>query len=148
MIRYGGIGYSIDPRKPFGQRISEMVLLKTGQRIEITKDYGRKLGCAADPVDGPPIWDLFERNIARKKIVGAAPASAISVVNRCMRPGRKAFCFVTSKPPSRNEMQTSARVGIPPVVPILLNVLARAQITHFLQDLMQIWYSVLHAGPA
>lgn len=39
-------------------------------------------GCTADAVEGPAIWDLLERYVARKKVVAASSASAISVVNR------------------------------------------------------------------
>lgn len=56
-----------------------MVLLRTGQPIEAAReDMVASWGCTADTVEGPPIWDLVERYVARKKVVNAAPASGIS----------------------------------------------------------------------
>jgi len=83
MIRCGGVGYSIDPRKPIGRRISDMVILKTGKPIEASRDYMvASWGCTGDAVEGPPVCDLVERYVARKKVVIASPASAVSVVNK------------------------------------------------------------------
>jgi S-sulfosulfanyl-L-cysteine sulfohydrolase len=83
MIRCGGVGYTIDPRKPYGQRIADMTLLKGGQRIEAAREYVvASWACGADTVEGPPIWDLVERYVARKKVVSAAPASAILGIDR------------------------------------------------------------------
>ena len=83
MIRCGGVGYRIDPGKPIGQRITDMTLLKSGQRIEASREYTvASWACTADAVEGPPIWDLVESYIARKKVVSASPASAISGVDR------------------------------------------------------------------
>ncbi|MET4492140.1 thiosulfohydrolase SoxB [Bradyrhizobium sp. LA7.1] len=79
MIRCGGVGYTINPRKPIGQRVTDMMHLKNGRRIESDKEYiVASWACAADAVEGPPIWDLVERYIARKKVIRAAPPSATS----------------------------------------------------------------------
>ena len=83
MIRCGGVGYTVDPRKPIGQRVTDMTLLKNGRRIEPDREYiVASWACTADAVEGPPIWDLVERYITRKKVIRAAPASAISGVGR------------------------------------------------------------------
>src|SRR5947207_5828375 len=39
MIRCGGVGYTIDPSRPIGQRVTDMRLLKSGRRIEPDKEY-------------------------------------------------------------------------------------------------------------
>lgn len=83
MIRCGGVGYAIDPRKPTGQRITQMTLLKGGRRIAPDKEYiVASWACAADVVEGPPIWDLVECYIARKKIIRAVPTSVIPGAGR------------------------------------------------------------------
>lgn len=80
MIRCGGLGYRIDPRKPIGQRISGMTLLKSGQPIEPGKEYlVASWACTSDLVEGPPIWELVEAHTARRAVVGATRASAVEV---------------------------------------------------------------------
>ena len=46
MVRVGGMGYKIDINKSQGNRISEMTMLKTGDRIEPEKKY-KVGGCAS-----------------------------------------------------------------------------------------------------
>ena len=81
MIRGGGLGYTIDPAKSAGQRISEMYLLRTGEPIEASKEYVvAGWACTSEGVDGPPIWDIVEQHIAHKKIVRAEPACRVKVI--------------------------------------------------------------------
>ena len=39
MVRVGGMGYSIDVLKPQGSRITDMTILKTGEKVEANKSY-------------------------------------------------------------------------------------------------------------
>ena len=39
MVRVGGMGYSIDVSKPQGSRITDMTILKTGEKVEANKSY-------------------------------------------------------------------------------------------------------------
>ncbi|HAV09549.1 MAG TPA: thiosulfohydrolase SoxB, partial [Rhodobacteraceae bacterium] len=39
MVRVGGMGYTIDVTKPMGSRITDMILLKTGEKIDPAKSY-------------------------------------------------------------------------------------------------------------
>ena len=81
MIRCGGLGYTIDPTKPAGQRISEMFVLRTGQPVQANKEYiVTGWACTNEGADGPPIWDVVEHHIARTKIVRGEPASRVKVV--------------------------------------------------------------------
>jgi len=81
MIRCGGLGYTINPTKPAGQRISEMVVLRTGQAVQANKEYVvTGWACTNESVDGPPIWDVVEHHIARTGIVRGEPASRVKVV--------------------------------------------------------------------
>ncbi|MCP4837738.1 MAG: thiosulfohydrolase SoxB, partial [Planctomycetes bacterium] len=57
MVRTGGLGNRVDISKPQGERISEMTLLKTGERIDPAKSYV-VAGWASvnEGTEGPKIW--------------------------------------------------------------------------------------------
>ena len=81
MVRVGGMGYKIEIGKPQGRRLSEMTILKTGQRLEPTKKY--KVGGWAsvnENTEGPPVWDLVESYIKRKKVIELDPNNSVQVV--------------------------------------------------------------------
>ena len=67
MVRVGGLGYRIDISKSQGKRISNMILLRTGEAIDSSKSYW-VAGWASvnEDTEGPPIWDVVE-NFVRKK---------------------------------------------------------------------------------
>jgi sulfur-oxidizing protein SoxB len=81
MVRSGGLGYVIDLSKPAGRRISDVTLLSTGRTIEAGRDYVVS-GWASinEGTEGPPVWDVVERYVARRKVVRFEPSSAIKVV--------------------------------------------------------------------
>ena len=81
MVRVGGMGYKIKIGKPQGERLSEMTILKTGQRLEPTKKY--KVGGWAsvnENTEGPPVWDLVESYIKRKKVIELDPNNSVKVI--------------------------------------------------------------------
>ena len=81
MVRVGGMGYKIDINKSQGNRISEMTMLKTGDRIEPEKNY--KVGGWAsvnESTEGPPVWDLVEKYIRRKKIIQIEKNNSVKVI--------------------------------------------------------------------
>jgi len=80
MVRIGGMGYSIDVSKKQGERISEMTLLKTGEKIDPSKTYA-VAGWASvnEGTEGPQIWDVIENHIKRKGVVSAKPADNVKV---------------------------------------------------------------------
>jgi S-sulfosulfanyl-L-cysteine sulfohydrolase len=81
MIRCGGLAYTIEPAKPVGQRISEMLVLRTGQPVQPNREYAvTAWACTNEGVDGPPIWDVVERHIARTRIVRAEPVGRVKVI--------------------------------------------------------------------
>jgi sulfur-oxidizing protein SoxB len=81
MVRCGGLRYTVAPAKPFGQRISDLALARTDEPIEDAKDYVvASWACAAERVDGPPMWDVLERYIAGKGVVRSLPRPAAKVV--------------------------------------------------------------------
>ena len=64
MVRVGGLGYHINIGKPQGQRITEMTLLKTGEKIDASKSYVVAGWASVNQgVQGPPIWEVVESHI-------------------------------------------------------------------------------------
>jgi sulfur-oxidizing protein SoxB len=64
MVRTGGLGYTIDINQPQGSRITDLTLLKTGEKIDPAKSYV-VAGWASvnEGTEGPPIWDVVENHI-------------------------------------------------------------------------------------
>jgi len=81
MVRCGGLGYTIDIGKPMGSRISGLTHLKSGKPIEAKRDY-TVAGWASvnEGTEGPPVWELVEKYIARQKTVTVAPRNDVKVV--------------------------------------------------------------------
>lgn len=81
MVRVGGMGYAIDVANPIGSRISDMTLLKTGEAIDPAKTYV-VAGWASvnEGTEGPAIYDLVERYVARKGVVEVAPNTAVKTL--------------------------------------------------------------------
>ena len=81
MVRVGGLGYRIDINQPQGSRISELTLLKTGERIDPARSYV-VAGWASvnEGTEGPQIWDVVENHIRRKGTVSVAPNNSVEVV--------------------------------------------------------------------
>ncbi|MCP5074278.1 MAG: thiosulfohydrolase SoxB [Rhodobacteraceae bacterium] len=80
MVRVGGMGYSIDVSRPQGSRITDMTLLKTGERIDPGKTYVVS-GWASvnEETKGPPIWDVAESYIRRKGTIQIDPNQSVKV---------------------------------------------------------------------
>ena len=81
MVRTGGLGYRIDVTKPQGARISDMTLLKTGEKIDAAKSY-QVAGWASvnEDTEGPQIWDVVEAHIRARGTVSVAPNTSVEVV--------------------------------------------------------------------
>ena len=81
MVRIGGMGYRIDINKPQGERITELTLLKTGERIDPSKTY-IVAGWASinEGTEGPQVWDLMENYIRRNGIVKVNPNNSVQVI--------------------------------------------------------------------
>lgn len=79
MVRVGGMGYKIDVSKKQGERVTEMVLLKTGEKIDPAKTYTVS-GWASvnEGTEGPPIWDVVENYIRRKGVVEVKENTSVS----------------------------------------------------------------------
>jgi len=81
MVRVGGMGYTIDPKKPIGQRISNMTLLKDGSAIDPAREY-IVAGWASinEATQGPAIWDVVEAHLKRHTPVQVKPNDAVKVI--------------------------------------------------------------------
>ncbi|MCE8521947.1 thiosulfohydrolase SoxB [Ruegeria pomeroyi] len=81
MVRVGGLGYRIDVTKPQGERISDMTMLKTGEKIDPAKNYV-VAGWASvnEGTEGPQIWDVVENHIRKLGTVNVTPNTSVEVV--------------------------------------------------------------------
>ena len=81
MVRIGGMGYRIDVRKPQGERITDMTLLKTGEAIDPAKNYV-VAGWASvnEGTEGPQIWNVVEAHIKKLGTVTVQPNDSVTVV--------------------------------------------------------------------
>ncbi|MCZ4352740.1 thiosulfohydrolase SoxB [Roseovarius aestuarii] len=81
MVRTGGLGYRIDISKPQGERITDMTLLKTGEKIDASKTY-QVAGWASvnEGTEGPMIWDVVEAHIRKQGTVTATGNDSVEVV--------------------------------------------------------------------
>ncbi len=81
MVRVGGMGYRIDITKPQGERITEMTMLKSGEKLDPAKSY-TIAGWASvnEGTEGPAIWDLVEGWIRKQGSVTVDPNTSVQVV--------------------------------------------------------------------
>ena len=81
MVRVGGLGYRIDITKAQGDRITDMILLKTGEMIDPAKTY-QVAGWASvnEGTEGPQIWDVVENHIRKQGSVTVDPNNSVKVV--------------------------------------------------------------------
>ncbi|MEL7212812.1 MAG: thiosulfohydrolase SoxB [Pseudomonadota bacterium] len=81
MVRVGGMGYRIDISKKQGERITDMTLLKTGEKIDPAKTYVVS-GWASvnEGTEGPPIWDVVESHIRKQEVINIDPNQSVKVV--------------------------------------------------------------------
>jgi sulfur-oxidizing protein SoxB len=81
MVRIGGMGYRIDINKSQGKRISDLTLLKTGERIDPSKVY-IVAGWASvnEGTEGPQIWDLVENYISQNGSVKVHQNNSVQVI--------------------------------------------------------------------
>ena len=70
MVRVGGMGYTIDPSKDIGERISGMTLLATGEPIDPAREYV-VAGWASvnEGTEGPPIAEVVEPYLTSNPVV-------------------------------------------------------------------------------
>ena len=81
MVRVGGMGYTIDVSKPMGSRISGLTFLKDGKPIDASRNYVvAGWASVGQHTQGPPIWDVVERHVAKVKSVKIGANTAVKIV--------------------------------------------------------------------
>ncbi len=80
MVRAGGLAYTLDIDKPVGQRVSDMILLRNGEKIDAAKTYTVS-GWASvnEGTTGPAIYDVAAQYIERVKSVRLEPNRHVTV---------------------------------------------------------------------
>ncbi len=81
MVRVGGMGYTINPKKPIGSRISDMTVLRTGESIDPKRNYV-VAGWASvnEGTEGPPIWDVVEAHLKNNPTVNIEENRSVKLV--------------------------------------------------------------------
>ena len=81
MVRVGGMGYTCSPKLDIGSRITDMVMLKTGEPIDAKRKYV-VAGWASvnEDVEGPAVYDLIESYIAKQDVINMPKNDAVKVV--------------------------------------------------------------------
>lgn len=81
MVRVGGMGYKFEINQKIGSRISDMTLLATGEKIDATKEYVVGGWASVNPeVEGPPVYDIVNQYVTRKKVINLPQNRAVKVV--------------------------------------------------------------------
>ena len=78
MVRVGGVGYTIDPKKTIGQRISDLNV--GGKPMNMSKKYKATGWASINDVDGPPAYDVLADYLRSVKRVKIERASRVRVV--------------------------------------------------------------------
>ncbi len=81
MVRAGGLAYTIEIDKPMGERISDLTLLRTGEKIDAARKYTVS-GWASvnEGTEGPAVYDVVRSHVQRLKTVRLQPNRHVKVV--------------------------------------------------------------------
>jgi sulfur-oxidizing protein SoxB len=81
MVRVGGMSFTIHVDKPIGQRIGDMMHLRSNQPIEPSKTYVVS-GWASvnEGTSGPAIWDVVASHLQARKTVSAASRDLVRLI--------------------------------------------------------------------
>ena len=82
MVRAGGLAYTLDVTQKVGHRISDMTLLRTGEKIDAAKTYTVS-GWASvnEGTEGPPVYDVVARHLQNVKTVRLEPNRHVKLLN-------------------------------------------------------------------
>jgi sulfur-oxidizing protein SoxB len=82
MVRAGGLSYTIEIGKPAGQRLSDMVLLRTGEKIDANKKYTVSGWASVNQgTEGPAVYDVVGGYIQNMKRVRLEPNRQVKVLD-------------------------------------------------------------------
>jgi S-sulfosulfanyl-L-cysteine sulfohydrolase len=81
MVRAGGLAYTLTVDRPAGQRISDLVLLRTGEKIDAARKYTVSGWASINQgTEGPAVYDVVARYLARVQSVRLEPNRHVKVV--------------------------------------------------------------------
>src|SRR5476651_1657887 len=82
MVRAGGLAYTLDVTQKAGQRISDMTLLRTGEKIDAARTYTVS-GWASvnESTEGPPVYNVVASHLQNVKTVRLEPNRHVKVLN-------------------------------------------------------------------
>jgi S-sulfosulfanyl-L-cysteine sulfohydrolase len=88
MVRTGGISYKINPKGKMGERITDIVLTKTGMKIDANKSYkvaGWSTVGAQSP--GEPVWETVETYLKNVKHISKLKVDTPDIIGVAGNPG-------------------------------------------------------------
>jgi sulfur-oxidizing protein SoxB len=81
MVRAGGLSYTIEIGKPAGQRISDLTLLRTAEKIEAGKTYTVSGWASVNQgTEGPAVYDVVSKYLGNVKRVRLEPNRHVRVL--------------------------------------------------------------------
>jgi sulfur-oxidizing protein SoxB len=81
MVRVGGLNYTCSPKKDIGNRIENLEISKSGEKLDPTKNYVvGGWGSVNENVEGPEVYNLLEKYITDTKLVKPSNSNNIKVL--------------------------------------------------------------------
>ena len=88
MVRTGGISYKINPKAKMGERITDIVLTKTGAKIDANKSY-KVAGWSTvnAQAEGEPVWETVETYLKNVKHISKLKVDTPDIIGVAGNPG-------------------------------------------------------------
>ncbi len=88
MVRTGGISYKINPKGKMGERISDIVLTKTGQKLDANKSYKvAGWSTVGAKSEGEPVWETVETYLKNIKHISKITVDTPDIIGVKGNPG-------------------------------------------------------------
>jgi S-sulfosulfanyl-L-cysteine sulfohydrolase len=88
MVRTGGISYKINPKAKMGERITEIVLSKTGEKLQASKSYKvAGWSTVGAKSDGEPVWETVETYLKNVKHISNVKVDTPDIIGVAGNPG-------------------------------------------------------------
>lgn len=88
MVRTGGISYKINPKAKMGERISDIVLTKTGEKLDASKSYKvAGWSTVGAQSEGEPVWETVETYLKNVKHISNIKVDTPDIIGVKGNPG-------------------------------------------------------------
>jgi len=88
MVRTGGISYKINPKAKMGERISDIVLTKTGEKLDASKAYKvAGWSTVGAQSEGEPVWETVETYLKNVKHISNIKVDTPDIIGVKGNPG-------------------------------------------------------------